>query len=128
MEVLLHPAGKRRSMARRAFIAGRRSAAVRGSMARPQPIAERRSALARPRSTAARHFTAAVRMAAEHHISRWAARMAAVGWGVAHMVAAPRISLWGLRTAAARHTAVARMAAGEAATTAEMPASTARWL
>jgi hypothetical protein len=48
--------------------------------------------------------------------------------GVAHMVAAPRISLWGLRTAAARHTAVARMAAGEAATTAEMPASTARWL
>src|SRR5580693_667735 len=71
MEVLLHPAGKRRSMARRAFIAGRRSAAVRGSMARPQPIAERRSALARPRSTAARHFTAAVRMAAEHHISRW---------------------------------------------------------
>ena len=49
------------------------------------------------------------------------------------MVAAPRISLWGLRTAVARHTAAAvrmaaaaRMAAGEAVTTAEMPASTAR--
>ena len=69
-------------------------------------------------------------MAAEHHISRWAARMAAVGWGVAHMVAAPRISRWGLRTAVARHTAAAvRMAAARmAATTAEMPASTARWL
>jgi len=131
MEVLLHPAGKWRSMARRAFIAGRRSAAVRGSMARPHLIAERRSVLARPRSTVVRHFTAAVRMAAEHHISRWAALMAAVGWGVAHMVAAPRISLWGLRTAVARHTAavrmaVARMAAGEAVTMAEMPAATAR--
>src|SRR5881227_257458 len=90
------------------LLAGRRSAAVRGSMARPQPIAERRSALARPRSTVVRHFTAAVRMAAEPHISRWAARMAAVGWGVAHMVAAPRISRWGLRTAVARRMAAAR--------------------
>jgi hypothetical protein len=63
MEVLLHLAGKRRF------------AAVRGSMARPQPIAERRSALVRPRSTAARHFTAAVgRMAAARMA---AARMAA---------------------------------------------------
>jgi hypothetical protein len=105
MEVLLHPAEKRRSMAR------------------PHPIAERRSVLARPPSMVVRHFTAAGRMAAERHISRWAARMAAVGWGVAHMVAAPRISRWGLRTVVARDTAAARMAAGEAATTAEMPAS-----
>jgi hypothetical protein len=50
------------------------------------------------------------------------------------MVAAPRISQWGLRTAVARHTAAAvrmaaaRMAAAEAVTTAEMPASTARLL
>ena len=50
----------------------------------------------------------------------------AAGWGVGHMVAAPRISQWGLRTAVAHHTAAAvrmaaaRMAAGEAATTAEM--------
>ena len=63
--------------------------------------------------------------------------MAAVGWGVAHMVAAPRISRWGPRTAVARHTAAARrmavgppmagapMAAGEAVTTAEMPTATA---
>ena len=88
-------------------------------MARPQAIAERHSALARPYSTVVRHFTAAVRMAAEPHISRWAARMAAVGWGVAHMVAAPRM-------AAARRMAVARrMAAGEAVTTAEMPTATA---
>ena len=70
-------------------------------------------------------------MAAEPHISRWAARMAAVGWGVAHMVAAPRISRWGLptavarRMAAARRTSAAPMAAGEAVTTAEMPTATA---
>ena len=83
------------------------STAGRCSTARPQPIAERRSMLARPRSTVVRHFTAAGRMAAERHISRWVARMAAVGWGVAHMVAAPRISRWGLRTAVARHTAAA---------------------
>jgi hypothetical protein len=124
MEVVLHPAGKRRSMARRAFIAARRSAAVLGSMARPQPIAERRSMLARPRSTVVRHFTAAVRrMAVEHHISRWAARMAA---GLT--AAGPHISRWGLRMVVARRMAAARMAAGEAVTTAEMPASTARLL
>jgi hypothetical protein len=58
----------------------------------------------------------------------------AAGWGVAHMAAAPRISQWGLRTAVAHHTAAAvrmagaRVAAGEAVTTAEMPASTARLL
>jgi hypothetical protein len=57
-------------------------------MARPQPIAERRSALAQPRSMVVRHFTAAVRIAADHHISRSAARVA-----VAHrMVAEHRIS------------------------------------
>jgi hypothetical protein len=112
MEVLLHPAGKRRSMARRAFIAGRRSAAVRGSMARPQPIAERRSSLARPRSTVVRHFTAAVRMAAEDHISRRGLRMAVVA---VRMAAEDRISRWGLHMAVVAGRTAAGMAAATAA-------------
>jgi hypothetical protein len=126
-------AAKRPSMARGAFMAGRRSAAKRDIMVPPRPTARRRSTvkpvfiaplpMAAPLPITARRFMPAVRVAAERRIWRWAARMVAE-----RLAAAERpISRWEVRVAAAGLTAAGpTMVAGQTGTMAERSAAAGR--